>query len=164
MVIIMKTLRMMLSVFALVLLCFSVSALQPAQAAIRQCAHPKEDYVLIRVITKETCISKGAGLYKCLKCNYQETRDIIRSEHIPGDWRTVKAPTCKETGEEECLCSFCGEIVDVREIGMLPHNYGEWQITRNPTCKEEGVQNRICEECHGWCYAPILRPRRRQHQ
>lgn len=66
--------------------------------------------------------------------------------HNWGAWTQTKAPTCKETGLEERVCSLCGEK-ETREVAKTSHNWGAWTETKAPTCKETGLEERVCSIC-----------------
>ena len=70
----------------------------------------------------------------------------VKCEHAWSDWTQTKAPTCTEKGEEERVCSVCGEK-ETRPVEKLSHAWGEWTQTKAPTCNAEGEETRTCSVC-----------------
>lgn len=68
---------------------------------------------------------------------------------VAGEWTTTKYATCTATGEENQLCTVCGDVMDHRTIAKLPHAYGEWVVIDEPSCVDEdyGMKKRTCEDC-----------------
>ena len=67
--------------------------------------------------------------------------------HTFGEWITVKAATCTETGSEKRVCSVCG-AEETRTIAALGHKFGTWTVTTPTTCTEAGVETRTCSVCN----------------
>ena len=70
-------------------------------------------------------------------------------EHFYGEWVTVKAPTCTETGMQERTCS-CGEK-ETKAIEATGHKISEWTVTKEPTVKEDGEKEKRCSACGEIC-------------
>ena len=66
-------------------------------------------------------------------------------EHAYGEWVTVKAPTCTETGMQERTCE-CGQK-ESGAISATGHTLGDWVVTKEPTVKEDGAKEKKCNVC-----------------
>ncbi|MDE7167253.1 MAG: leucine-rich repeat domain-containing protein [Clostridia bacterium] len=64
-----------------------------------------------------------------------------------GDWQTVTAPTCEETGVEMRVALKDPSIKEYRTIPATGHDWNEWETTTEPTCLVNGVKNRSCNNC-----------------
>lgn len=62
--------------------------------------------------------------------------------------RIIKEATCTQTGEQEEVCSICGDVrngVIIRELG---HDYLEsYQVDKEATCTEDGIESKHCSRC-----------------
>ena len=67
---------------------------------------------------------------------------IPATDHVFGEWRTAKKPTCTKEGVEESVCA-CGEK-KTRPIPATGHSFGEWKIAKKPTCSQEGEEESLC--------------------
>ena len=67
--------------------------------------------------------------------------------HSFGDW-TVKIPaTCGDAGEEERVCTVCGEV-ETRPIPATgDHTFGSWVERVPASCIYVGREERVCEVC-----------------
>ena len=95
------------------------------------------------------CIPGEKGL-KCLNCG--ETKDVTvvkaPKDHVAGDWKVTKAPTCTEKGEEAKSCTVCSKVLETREVAALGHKAGEYTQTKAPTCTEKGEEVSKCTVCN----------------
>jgi hypothetical protein len=67
-------------------------------------------------------------------------------EHIWGEGRIIKAPTCSEVGQMQYQCMNC--IGDKTEdIPVVPHTAGSWVIGEQASCTEAGTKVQKCTEC-----------------
>lgn len=64
------------------------------------------------------------------------------------DYRTIKAATCTESGEEEGTCKNCKVYKTRRELKALGHIYSAWVAQKLPTCTEAGKEIRTCTRCN----------------
>ena len=76
----------------------------------------------------------------------EENSSSTAHVHSWGDWTTVKAATCTETGLEKRECSGCNES-ETRTTNALGHNYGAFVTTKEATCTEQGEQKKTCSRC-----------------
>lgn len=69
-----------------------------------------------------TCKAPGYETYTCLieGCGKVERKLALRPSHTVEEYRIVLEPTCTATGQEEGVCSLCGET-DTKEIAALGH-------------------------------------------
>ena len=71
----------------------------------------------------------------------------VPHEHTYGEWKEVKAATCKEAGKEERTCSVCGEK-ETQEIAKLTtHKAGAWEVIKEAACEVAGSKVQKCTEC-----------------
>lgn len=95
------------------------------------------------------CIPGEKGL-KCLNCG--ETKDVTvvkaTKDHVAGDWKVTKAPTCTEKGEEAKSCTVCSKVLETREVAAKGHTAGEYTQTKAPTCTEKGEEVSKCTVCN----------------
>ena len=68
-----------------------------------------------------------------------------KHSHTWGDWTITKAATCTEDGEQERVCSSCGEK-QTKKVNA-GHTWGEWQVVTAATCQAEGEEKRVCSVC-----------------
>ena len=57
------------------------------------------------------------------------------TEHIFGNWRIDKEPSCTEEGRRERICE-CG-YAEFEVIAMIDHQYGDWALLGAPSCDQE---------------------------
>ncbi len=72
-------------------------------------------------------------VYDCPICgdHYEVSKEP--KEHMWGEWKIAKEPTCTETGTEEIRCESCNELSCTREIPARGHQWTNWTITQPPT-------------------------------
>jgi len=76
------------------------------------------------------------------------------------EWKTVKTPTCLETGSQELVCSICGYNFTrgynadgspyaqmTNTIKKASHTFSEWEITKEPSKVQQGTETRYCKVC-----------------
>ncbi len=68
--------------------------------------------------------------------------------HSWGDWETVDAPNCSDSGLQRHVCKVC-KAVELNEIS--PNANHDWEetytIVRQPTCEYEGQRYKKCKNC-----------------
>lgn len=69
-------------------------------------------------------------------------------DHVAGDWKVTKAPTCTEKGEEAKSCTVCSKVLETREVAAKGHTAGEYTQTKAPTCTEKGEEVSKCTVCN----------------
>lgn len=95
------------------------------------------------------CIPGKSGKV-CSRCG--ETKDVVivkaPKDHVAGDWKVTKAPTCTEKGEEAKSCTVCSKVLETREVAAKGHTAGEYTQTKAPTCTEKGEEVSKCTVCN----------------
>lgn len=65
--------------------------------------------------------------------------------HAYGEWETVKAPTCKESGERSRSCE-CGEK-QTEALEIVAHTESDWIVDKAATATEKGTRRKECTLC-----------------
>ncbi len=69
-------------------------------------------------------------------------------QHTPGDWETVKEPTCAVSGSRVQKCTGCGTVVKEETIPATGiHSPGAWETVKEPTCTVAGSRVQKCTGC-----------------
>ena len=66
--------------------------------------------------------------------------------HEVEEWRDTKKASCTESGEQEGVCTRCGETI-VNEIEKLPHTESDWKITQKASYDVAGEREKHCTVC-----------------
>ena len=99
------------------------------------CKHEWKDATCTEPATCAKCgISRGYGL-----------------GHKYGEGKTLKEPTCTETGVRELTCTVCGEK-RTTEIPVRDHKWVFVNEERTATCTEKGKKNYKCLICNATSY------------
>lgn len=72
---------------------------------------------------------------------------VIQKHDCNGEFVTVKAPTCTESGIEEKLCTVCGATLETRGCPAIGHMSDNWITDAEPTCNREGKKHGDCSVC-----------------
>lgn len=87
-------------------------------------------------------------------------------EHTAGEWEIIREPTETNTGEKQCVCTVCGEVLEVETLDALPPDTSDEsspevseesaeEISADSTeseeseeieCSEEPLQSQVSEE------------------
>ena len=68
--------------------------------------------------------------------------------HTAGEWQTVRAATCIDSGERVRKCTDCAAIVETQSIAALGHSEGNCSvINKEATCNGLGEKVWYCERC-----------------
>ena len=59
----------------------------------------------------------------------------------------TKYPTCTEAGNENTICTVCGEVVGSHTIPATGHTAGDWEVKTPATCTEAGEEIQKCTVC-----------------
>ncbi len=114
------------------------------EVATDQCAHSKDAYELLSVLTASTCTTAGTARYRCPTCKQIEERTLPLADHTYSATATVvRAATCTTAGIQTNTCSVCKDTV-AETIPALGHSMGDWTTTVAATCTTNGVQERTC--------------------
>lgn len=98
------------------------------------------------VTTPASCTSNGVKTYTC-SCGSSYTKDIDKTAHVAGEWKTTKEATCTSDGTKVKNCSICGTNMESATITKLGHKEGSWEVTKNANCKMEGTKVKKCTTC-----------------
>lgn len=77
---------------------------------------------------------------------YERIIKVEEKEHKYGSWKTVKKPTCTQTGTQTRTCSFCQKN-QTKTIAKSGHTYDKGIITKPATSKEAGIKTYTCSMC-----------------
>ena len=58
-------------------------------------------------------------------------------EHTAGEWEITKKPTETNTGEKQCVCTVCGEVLETETLDALPPDTSD---ESSPEVSEESVE------------------------
>ena len=77
------------------------------------------------------------------------TDTILKThEHTPGEWQTVKEPTCTEPGKKELHCSECDIVLETETIPAKGHKADGLIVTTvEATCSHTGTKVQHCSVC-----------------
>lgn len=108
------------------------------------CPPESHNYIVIES-TEPTETENGTITYKCEICDsiYRET--VYAYGHRWSEWKTIKNPTCTESGISERVCDITVSHREVSVIPALGHNY-TYTITE-PTCTTDGKKTYTCKTC-----------------
>lgn len=67
-------------------------------------------------------------------------------KHLSSSWRTVRYPTCTQTGLKQKVCSKCGAVVQTQTLNAYGHDY--YVERQNPTCTVAGWERTKCARCN----------------
>ena len=69
-------------------------------------------------------------------------------QHVASEyWQEIFAPTCKENGLRQMMCTVCRQAAKEEILPALPHQAGEWQLLRHASCDDTGLEARYCKDC-----------------
>lgn len=100
-------------------------------------------------VEEATCTTEGKVFKECSRCGEKEETAILEKlEHTPGEWKTVKEPSYTELGRREQHCTSCDELLDAKDIAVLPHEHS-YQVMEHTdaTCEQDGREVTACEIC-----------------
>ena len=84
------------------------------------------------------------GLSACGSANNESVEKC--KTHKWGEYTTVKAATCTEDGQQERVCSVCGE--KQTKVIKAAHTWGEYVVKQAASCSAVGQEERECSVCH----------------
>lgn len=102
-------------------------------------------------IKEATCSAVGREENVCTICDaVLETREIAKSEHIPGKWEITLQPTCTQAGLMQQTCALCGALIgEPVVIDAHDHDNGAWRTVLEATCTTDGERIKECTICKG---------------
>ncbi len=81
-------------------------------------------------------------------CNtIEEIKDFTGLEEHKWETVVTTEATCAREGEEQKVCSICGEVAKVTKTPKLSHTAGEWTTLTEATCTTPGVREQLCTVC-----------------
>ena len=79
--------------------------------------------------------------------NSKTTSVTIACGHATQLSEITNYPTCTEAGNENTICTVCGEIVGSHTIPATGHTAGDWEVKTPATCTEAGEEIQKCTVC-----------------
>ncbi len=79
--------------------------------------------------------------------NSKTTSVTIACGHATQLSEITKYPTCTEAGNENIICTVCGEVVGSHTIAATGHTAGDWEVKTPATCTEAGEEIQKCTVC-----------------
>ena len=67
-----------------------------------------------------TCTDDGKLVTICNRCGETNAETLSSTGHQYGEWETIKVPTWRGSGTEQCVCTNCGSVL-TRTIAKLTH-------------------------------------------
>lgn len=109
-------------------------------------------------VKEATCSAVGREENVCTICDtVLETREIAKSEHIPGKWEITQQPTCTQTGLMQQTCALCGALLgEPVVIDAHDHDNGAWRTVLEATCTTDGEKVRECTICEGTIESEVI--------
>ena len=107
--------------------------------------------------TDNDCTKGGTYNSQCALCKKSFSKELKPSPSHTGVWKTTKAATCKEEGEQTRKCSRNGcNVVETERIPSkgVEHVYTN-NVTKTPTCTEQGIRTYTCTICGDTYTEPI---------
>ena len=117
------------------------------------CSHTHE-YTDVSVLQAPTCSEVGVQRVAC-ECGDSQIKEISKTEHTPGEWKTLYAETCITKGTKQLLCQVCGEVMKNEQVDALGHELLNYE-KKEPTCFEVGHEAyQACTRCTYSTYREI---------
>ena len=79
--------------------------------------------------------------------NSKTTSVTIACGHATQLSEITKYPTCTEAGNENIICTVCGQVVGSHTIAATGHTAGDWEVKTPATCTEAGEEIQKCTVC-----------------
>ena len=100
----------------------------------------------VETVVEATCTEPGSieTRIDCSVCGTNLSQTVVpieKAEHTLVAGEVIKQPTCTELGEQEYICSVCGEKV-IKPVAMIAHNYSA--VVTKPDCLNEGYTTYTC--------------------
>ena len=103
------------------------------------------------VIKEANCTEDGTLRIYCSVegCTSYEEKTIAAKGHSYGEWETVKKPEIGVEGEEQRICTECGDV-EKRNIPAIVHGEedhvydGRTEVIKEASCTEEGTLRKYC--------------------
>lgn len=98
-------------------------------------------------VIKIVCLANASKATSTMATYITDT--ILKThEHTPGEWQTVKEPTCTEPGKKELHCSDCDIVLETENIPATGHKADGLIVTTvEATCSHTGTKVQHCSVC-----------------
>ncbi len=95
-----------------------------------------------------TCTTEGSQSIHCTKCDATQESEVIPAlGHSWGEWETLNAPDCDDTGTQQRKCTVCG-VTETNGLEAAGHKWEDfYTIDVEPTCTTDGSKSYHCEIC-----------------
>ncbi len=91
--------------------------------------------------------SDGEDVLDQVIANSKTTSVTIACGHATQLSEITKYPTCTEAGNENIICTVCGQVVGSHTIAATGHTAGDWEVKTPATCTEAGEEIQKCTVC-----------------
>lgn len=99
-------------------------------------------------VIKIVCAANASDTATSTMATYITDTILKTHEHTPGEWQTVKEPTCTEPGKKELHCSECDALIDTETIPAKGHKADGLIVTTvEATCSHTGTKVQHCSVC-----------------
>lgn len=128
--------------------CSVCSTVLEEQTETPALSHAESGWIVDKSATAET---EGSKHTECILCGTTMKTEKIPTvdaghTHVGSHWSVTSPASCKQTGTELFLCE-CGEVVDQRELPLLPHTE-QTLPAKEATCMEKGLtEGKKCSVC-----------------
>ncbi|MBQ2904263.1 MAG: aerolysin family beta-barrel pore-forming toxin [Clostridia bacterium] len=109
-------------------------------------------------VKEADCETTGREENVCTICDaVLETREIARTEHIPGKWEITKDSSCTQSGLMQQTCAICGALIgEPVVIDAHDHDNGAWRTVLEATCTTDGERIKECTICRGTIESEVI--------
>lgn len=115
-----------------------------AQKLIPPLGHNFTEYI---ASVEPTCTKNGYILYKCVRCDEKEKKEIPKTEHSYVS--VITLPTCIEGGYTTHTCTVCGDSYKDSAKPPLGHEYDiTWTVDKPATATTVGEKSHHCRRCN----------------
>ncbi len=103
------------------------------------------DYSVFVQTVDYTCEDDGYTVYKCVRCEETENRDITPAAHrYEAEYTVDVQAACGIEGSKSRHCTECEETTDVTVIPAREHKLVDTTVATEETCMTAGVMNQKC--------------------
>lgn len=109
-------------------------------------------------VKEASCSEVGREENTCTICDsVLETREIAKTEHVPGKWEITSEPTCTNDGLKQQTCALCGTLIgEPVVIDAHDHDNGAWRTVIEATCTTDGEKVKECTVCKGTLETEVI--------
>ena len=91
--------------------------------------------------------SKSSSRSSSSRSSSSSNNSSTTHQHTWGEWTTIVAATCTESGYQERRCTVC-DVAQTQTVAALGHNWNDWEVISAPTCTQNGIMRRRCVRCN----------------